>query len=480
MSNHLRGEVRGGRRHPAVLPGLLLGSLLALFLVTLAYSTYQLVLWGRATAGLTPKMPPLPVPRLVRAAPVEDASVSGGLDFFSQPETSRAPEVAPALTGRVTVLLLGVDARPDEKVSRTDTILVLTVNPKAKAAGMLSIARDLLVTVPGWNEDIKVNSVHVYGELNKYPGGGPALLRNTLQELIGYPIDYYVRLNFDGFREIVDLVGGVDIDVKKEIDDPLYPDENYGYDPLYIAAGRQHMDGQLALKYARTRHADSDYGRARRQQQVILAIKDKVTQPGQLAALVPRLPGLILAMANSVQTDMPADKAIALARSIGQVDIHNPTQVVIDNTLGTETNDPTWGFVLEPDEYRIHAAVSTVFADVASGPSPAELALKALQDESARVVVLNGTTEENIAAKTAASLVGDGFNIVAVGNAERADYAESWLITHGDEKPNAREALVRRYSIPPDRIRWEPPSDSADLTIIIGSDQLPDQAKAEP
>ena len=462
------------------MPGLLLGSLLALFLVTFAYSTYQFVLLGRASTGLAPKLPPLPVPRLVRAAPVEDSSVSGDLDIFSQPENNRAPEAAPALTGRVTVLLMGVDARPDEKVSRTDTILVLTVNPKARAAGMLSIARDLLVPVPGWNENIKVNSVHVYGELNKYPGGGPALLRNTLQELIGYPIDYYVRLNFDGFREIVDLVGGVDIDVAKEIDDPLYPDANYGYDPLHIAAGRQHMDGQLALKYARTRHADSDYGRARRQQQVILAIKDKVTQPGQLAALVPRLPGLILAMANSVQTDMPADKAIALARSIGQVDIHNPTQVVIDNSLGTEANDPTWGFVLEPDMYRIHAAVNTVFADAASGPSPAELARKALQDESARVVVLNGTSEENTAAKTAAALVADGFNIVALGNAERADYARTWLITHGDEKPAAREALVRKYNIPPDRMSSEPPSDSADLTVIIGSDQIPDQAKAEP
>jgi polyisoprenyl-teichoic acid--peptidoglycan teichoic acid transferase len=478
MSTQVHGKVRGGRGHPAVLPGILLGSLLTLFLITFAYSTYQFVLWGRATVGMAPKMPPLPVPRLVRAAPVEDTSVSGGLGMFSQPGTTHAPEAAPALTGRVTVLLMGVDARPDEKVSRTDTILVLTVNPKARAAGMLSFARDLLVPVPGWNESIKVNSVHVYGEVNKYPGGGPALLRNTLQEMIGYPIDYYVRLNFDGFREIVDLVGGVDIDVAKEIDDPLYPDENYGYDPLHIPAGRQHMDGQLALKYARTRHADSDYGRARRQQQVILAIKDKLMQPGQLATLVPRLPGLILAMASSVQTDMPADKAIALARSIGQVDIRNPTQVVVDNSLGAEANDPTWGFVLEPDMYRVHAAVNTVFADVASGPSPAELARKAIQDESARVVVLNGTSEENIAAKTAAALVGDGFNVVAVGNAERADYAGTWLITHGDEKANAREALVRRYNIPPDRIGSEPPSDSADLTLIVGSDQMPVQVKA--
>ncbi len=133
--------------------------------------------------------------------------------------------------------------------------------------------------------------------------------------MLGYPIDHYVIVNFEGFKQIIDLIGGVDITVPYEIYDDKYPDDNYGYlPPIHFLPGKQHMDGDTALKYARTRHADNDYARAGRQQQVIMAIKDKVTSQGQMAALLPRLPGLAVAMANSVQTDMPIDKALTLAR----------------------------------------------------------------------------------------------------------------------------------------------------------------------
>ena len=170
--------------------------------------------------------------------------------------------------------------------------MVVTLNPESSSAGMLSLPRDMLVHASLLDRDVKINTLHVLGEINKYPGGGPMLLSQTVSELLGYPIDFYVRLNFDGFRHIIDLIGGVDIDVANEIRDDKYPDNNYGYDPLYIPAGRQHMGGDLALKYARTRHGDNDYERAARQQQVILAVKDKIMQPGQLASLLPRHTGV--------------------------------------------------------------------------------------------------------------------------------------------------------------------------------------------
>ena len=119
----------------------------------------------------------------------------------------------------------------------------------------------MLVYVPALKHNAKINTVHVLGYLNNYPGGGPTMLKDTVAAFLGYPIDFYIRVNFDGFREIVDLVGGVDIHVPRPINDPQFPDENYGYDPLHIPAGIVHMDGSLALKFARTRHADSDYAR---------------------------------------------------------------------------------------------------------------------------------------------------------------------------------------------------------------------------
>jgi anionic cell wall polymer biosynthesis LytR-Cps2A-Psr (LCP) family protein len=298
-------------------------------------------------------------------------------------------------------------------------------------------------------------------------------VQDALSDLIGYPIDYYVKVNFEGFKQIVDLIGGVDINVPTEIYDDKYPDDNFGYEsPLHFLPGVQHMDGTTALKYARTRHGDNDYMRAARQQQVIMAIKDKITQPGQMSALLPRLPGLTIAMANSVQTDMPVDKAIAMARQLDKVDLQNVSRVVIDQKMGTVTpNDPELGYILTPDLNKLRAAASAVFADAAVGPSPEEVARQAVQSEAARVIVLNGTPEKGLAAKTQATLITNGFNVVTVGNADNVDYETTQLVTHGDATPATVEALVRWFKIPSDRIRSEPPSDQVDVTLIIGADQ---------
>ncbi len=463
----------GGRPPSPVLGGLLLGLLLTLFIVVFIYVGYLFLSWGQSAAAGAHSLPPLSLPKLVRLAPESQAATHNAPEALARPAAGRPQEAAPAVSGRVTVLVMGVDNRPDETVARTDSIMVVTVNPQTGATGILSLPRDLLVAMPGTNEPVKINTVHFNGELRHYPGGGPVVLRTVVSQLIGYPIDYYVRINFDGFRQIIDLIGGVDIDVPKEINDPLYPNENYGYDPLYIPTGRQHMNGALALKYARTRSIDSDYGRAGRQQQVVLAVKDKVMQPGQLAALLPRLPNLALAMANSIQTDMPVERALTLARTLGQSNLKTPTQVVVDNTLGQEVPDYPLGaptFVLIPDLPRLRAAAAAIFADAVAGPSAAETLRQKLQTEAASVIVLNGTAEEGLAAKIAATLTAEGLTVIAIGNADRADYLQTVLITYGNRTPATRDLLARRYNIPADRIRSEPPADGKDLAVILGSD----------
>ncbi len=154
-------------------------------------------------------------------------------------------------------------------------MIVISIDPVNKSLSMLSIPRDLSVQIPDYNENNRINAAHLLGDARDYPGGGPALAKKTVQYTLGIPIQYYVRVNFEGFQKLVDLVGGITINVEAPIHDEKFPDANYGFMTVDIPAGVQKMDGVTALQYARVRHGSSDFHRARRQQQVLLAIKDK-------------------------------------------------------------------------------------------------------------------------------------------------------------------------------------------------------------
>jgi LCP family protein required for cell wall assembly len=475
-NRHLKQHTRKRRISCA---GLLAALILTLVIVVGAGAVYLEFTWQTKSSDRA-AVAPAGLPAQLTPAPPDTATESQAAQPASQPTGTALS------TGRVTVLLLGTDSRPNEPVGRTDTMMVLTVDSQTHAAGIISLARDLLVPLPGYTNDAKINSAHVLGEVYKYPGGGPALARATVASFIGHPIDYYVRLDFDGFRQIIDQMGGINIDVPKAINDPLYPDNNYGYDPLYIPAGHIHMDGTLALKYARTRHEDSDYGRARRQQQVVLAIKQKLSQPGQLAPLLPRLPGLMLTLAKSVQTDMPLDKMLWLAGELNQVDVAKPVQVVVDDAMGVNSSDATWGFVLIPDMQKVKRAVAGVYdgtsarapgnaapsADlVASGvDSAASGAAPQPASAGTRIAVLNGTHDASLASRVAGNLASEGFDVVALGKADRSDYTASWLITFGNAPAATRDALVQQLAIPSDHVLTKTGPGSADLVIVLGAD----------
>jgi LCP family protein required for cell wall assembly len=439
-----------------------------------AYVAYLFLSWGQAAASQTPDMPPLELPKIVKPA-IESNEVAqtSEIPFFRPTGRRVAQQEETPSVKRTTILLLGVDARPGQRIARTDTIILLTLNPETGAAGMLSLPRDLKVRPSALNRDMKITSVYPAGEAAGYPGGGAALLEDTITEMLGYSIDHYVVVNFDGFKQIIDLIGGIEMDVPYEIYDDKYPDDNYGYlPPVHFLPGKQQMDGDTALKYARTRHADNDYARAGRQQQVIMAIKDKVTQPGQMAALLPRLPGLAVAMANSVQTDMPVDKALTLARTVDQMDLNNVARVVVDSKMGRVIqNDPQLGYTLVPDMVKVRAAADAIFADSMTGPSTAETLRQDIETEAARVVLLNGTGEKGLAARLQTKLASDGYNITAVGNADRADYGQSELLIYGDPKQATIGALLVRFGISEDRVSTRPGEDDRDIAIIVGDDQ---------
>lgn len=464
-------ETSTGRR--SLWSGLLLGGLLTVFVAMFAYVAYLFLSWGQVAAQQAPDMAPLALPKIVRPAIGDEVQgTSSEVSIFRPAGRAQQDEPAAAVE-RTTILLLGVDARPGQKIARTDTIILLTFNPETGAAGMLSIPRDLKVRPTALNRDMKITSVFPAGEAAGYPGGGPALLQETITDLLSYQIDYYVVVNFDGFKGIIDLIGGVEIDVPYEIYDDKYPDENYGYlPPVHFLPGKQLMDGDTALKYARTRHADNDYARAGRQQQVIMAIKDKVTAPGQMAALLPRLPGLAVAMANSVQTDMSVDKAIGLARAVDQMDLNNIARVVIDPKMGRVIpNDPELGYTLVPDLTKVRAAADAIFADAVAGPSPEEVARHTIQAEGARIVLLNGTQEKGLASKLQATLITQGYNVTTVGNADNADYVQSELVIYGEAKTATVDALLEWFGITEDRVTTMPAMEDRDIAVIMGGDQ---------
>src|SRR4051794_34365113 len=172
---------------------------------------------------------------------------------------------------RPNILLPGIDHRAGEPVdgSRSDTIMVVSIDPPSKSVVMMSFPRDLWVSIPGYYPQ-RINVAHA--------AGGPALTARTIEANFGIKIDNYARVDFDGFEQVVDAIGGVIVDVDRPIKDDEYPTDDYGLIRLYIPPGPMLMDGKTALMYARSRHSEDDFGRARRQQKVLMAIRDRGLQ----------------------------------------------------------------------------------------------------------------------------------------------------------------------------------------------------------
>jgi LCP family protein required for cell wall assembly len=263
--------------------------------------------------------------------------------------------------GRFTMLLMGVDKRPSEPLSssRTDVMMVLSFDPVTHTAGMLSIPRDLFVPIPGEADMQRINSAYEIGEL-KAAGTGPALAMQTIQYNFGLHVNSYVIFTFAAVTAVIDAVGGVDINVPSAINDDQFPDMNYGFDPLHIPAGMVHMDGTLALKYARTRHDDSDFERTHRQQDVMLAVRDKVVHLNMLPQLAQQAPMLWSQLQTSVFTDLTLDKMLSLAvyvRDIPPGSIHHAT------LEGQYVRPIQWqgDSVLTPDRDKLTALMTTIF-----------------------------------------------------------------------------------------------------------------------
>ena len=266
-----------------------------------------------------------------------------------RPAAAAEPTAQPALDQPITILLLGTDTRPGIAASRTDAIMVLHVDPVARRAALLSLPRDLWVPIPGHGQG-RVNAAYPIGERQIGRGYGPALAKQTVGDLLGITIQRFVLIDLQGFRALVDQLGGITLDVPAAIEDPAYPTDGFGTIAIAFEAGTQHMDGERALQYARTRHADNDFGRNRRQQQVLVAISQRIQELGPLQQLA-RIDEYTAALRDYIRTDLSRDELLQLAGAAAWLRPGEVERIALGPNMVTALERPAT-FAAKPGELR--------------------------------------------------------------------------------------------------------------------------------
>lgn len=261
---------------------------------------------------------------------VAASSAQPGSDAPADDEYLATPQITPAPKARVTILLTGIDSAETRTTSLTDTILVVSIDPNDGSVAMLSVPRDIS-EFPLYNGKTytgKINSLMTWARTHKadFPDGPLPTLMNEVGFLIGVPINYYAAVDLAGFRRLVDAVGGVTVVNDRAIDDPRYEwlDGTFGFS---LPAGKVTLNGRNALAFVRSRQGigDSDFTRAARQQQLLLAIRSKLMTPQML----PKIPSILQIAGDTVRTNVPTDRLeefMAIARSLDENSI---TRVVL-------------------------------------------------------------------------------------------------------------------------------------------------------
>jgi polyisoprenyl-teichoic acid--peptidoglycan teichoic acid transferase len=342
------------------------------------------------------------------------------------PEGSALPnETAPPWNGkdRLNILLIGADEQ--EGGHNTDTLIVVSIDPVSKQVAMFSLPRDMVDiplppgparSVMGTTYPSKINSlfVRVRNRADLFPGTartrGYNALKAVLGNLYGLDVKYFVEVNFNGFIKVVNALGGVTINVQSPLIDEDYPGP-HGRIRVYIPSGVQHMTGEQALIYARSRHGkfgrgSNDYDRGQRQQRILLSLREQLN----ISTVLPRINDLASAMSQAVRTDIPRDllpQLLGLADSVDTKTIRS--YVFAPPRYGQETSRNGLGFVIEPYVARIRTAVKQAFVT-----DPAlEATREAVANEGARVWVLNGASSAGQASRIAAYLEYQGLTVSA-------------------------------------------------------------------
>ncbi len=349
------------------------------------------------------------------------------------------------------ILILGTDYNYTNrdimytKNSRSDTMILARLDLRNKKLRLLSIPRDTRVQIPGDGND-RINSA--------YAIGGPHLSETVVQNLIQIPIDYYVRIKEEGLKHLVDAIGGIDVDVEKNMD----YDDRWGNLHIHLKKGFQHLNGEKSAEYSRFRHDETgDYGRIERQQKVVKAIQKRFTDPAVLADI----PKIVQVAKDNVETDLKFTQLFALAS------IFKSTRIASVQTFTLPTI---------PKDY-LEGRYWVSYVDLDPGQAQKTLGEFTLPEPTAssnanpsllRVEVLNGSGIPGKAQEVAERLRNKGFLVARVGNADRFDYTETEIVDHTGQGEGESVAKVLQrgstLSVPQDPRQ-------VDITVIVGRDE---------
>lgn len=379
-------------------------------------------------------------------------------------------------SGRINVLVLGLDYRDwqaNEGPPRSDTMILATIDPVGKTAALLSIPRDLWVNIPGFGQD-KINAAYFLGEGNRLPGGGPELAVKTVEEFLGIDIQYWAQIDFTAFVQFVDYIAGVKIDVPT----PIELEFIGSMQDKILEPGRQTLDGAYALAYIRNRkEGDGDFSRAQRQQQVILAIRERLLRADIQAKIFTNPKGVWDIFSENIQTNVPFTDAYSLGKLALQINAEQiQTYVLAPPEYVTFAYSPDGRDILKPITQNIRILRDQIFTPIGiGGPSAVGGDPNALmQAEAARVGVYNGSAVGGLAGDTEAYLNGLNVNVVDVNNAEQVTYTTIYDYTGN---PYTVAYLVNLMGIQNTRIfNTYDPNSSVDVAVVVGSDwQIPQQ-----
>ncbi|MEI6039774.1 MAG: LCP family protein [Candidatus Berkelbacteria bacterium] len=370
--------------------------------------------------------------------------------------------------GRTNILLLGNGGLNHPGGGLTDTMMVLSINWQEKKMAMISVPRDLWVKVPNYHYS-KINEAFFAGNQNpKISGGGGKVASTVISEVLGIPIHYYVSLDFDGFRKTVDALGGVDIYVDKALYDPYYPAANMvDYDPFKITVGLHHMDGATALKYARSRETTSDFDRARRQQQVLTAVKEKIFSLETLSN-IKKITELLNILGTHIRTNMSVNEIMTLWSGIKTIDTANMTNKVFDTAPGSVlvALQDERGYIILPkkgiDNYSdMQKIAQNIFVP--------EVTLAPVL----KIQVLNSTGKAGIATEASQLLKTYNYSVSSVGNSATGSIPST--IVYNCTGTTGESTAISIAKILQATVKTKTSCTNYDIQVILGQDRVLDQ-----
>ncbi len=397
---------------------------------------------------------------------------------------------------RVNILLLGMGGLGHDGPYLTDTIIIASIKPSTNQIALISIPRDLGVEIPGYGYQ-KINHANAYGENDK-PGWGGAIATEVIEKTFDINIQYYARIDFKAFKEIIDEVGGVTVNIERSFSDTEFPAANDEYKSVSFKKGIQEMNGTNALNFARSRHGNngegSDFARSVRQQKILLALKEKLLSAGTLLNPI-KINAVIKSLDKHLTTNMEFSDIIALAKLAKELDTNNITRLTVDSSEnGFLKNGYTAGgaFILSPvtgNFDSIKKEIKDIFVEkIELDEGEIQITQKIIQKEIIKddtpqqappapyeptIEILNGTWQAGLAARTKNTLIEKRLNITNIGNTTERPIEKGGIYVISEKITNDVPNIIKEtLNIP---IKKTPPSNytlrsDTDILIILGED----------